>query len=619
MSNTLFAAQSVNPASPDRTRSRAFAESLWPPLIYASVYVVLATLLIVLPARDPLGAPLSLSAAFGLSLLSAICFWIHAEIIRPDRAHKATRLCLLYTTVLLTLLVGLACESVVEFVWDDLGGDGYTPQVLQISLPLILPHILAPTMLTLLLGPAFGTIAGIGLSSLLTLQLLLLELVHPPQEKFLDVGLAAGCLLTGLVSAVIVPMAIKLRRVHTYRQLFRSTPVILSASATGLVAWAMVMGGSERDFGDMFQGWWQWLGVVLGMLVLAFSACLLQLLITVILHTYLERIFAVTSDISLQSFTDPTLPLQEKLQQEAPGTMDHSRQVSVIAAGAARAIGANDYLIRVAALYHDVGKLQNPGLFTENQRCHRGDSPHNTLSPQTSANHIIAHVQNGCDLAKRQKLPPAVLDLILQHHGTTLVAFFHDKAVKAADAAGSPRPDEATFRYPGPKPSTKEAGILMLADSIEAASRSLTETDEQSFRNLVSKILNGKLLDGQFDNCPLTMAEISVVCDSICNSLLSQYHVRIAYPEPTTSAPAPVSEPSPASVPAAPSDTPAPSATTGETAPVEAVEPVEAAAPEDTAPAAPATPAEPSAAPGPETEKPAEPTSPEAPAAEAST
>ena len=537
------------PDSTGRKHPRAFADSHWPPIIYTSVYVLLATLL--LPSGQIPAKPLSWIASLALASLSAACFWINAEIIRPEKPHKATRLCLLYTTVVLSLLVGTACESFVTFIAESTSPGSTLTAILLLSLPLLMPHFLAPTLLTLLLGPAFATIVGVGLSMLLTVQLLLLDLTNS-QGSFAAVGsLAAGSLLTGLVSAVVVPMTIRVRRVHTARQLFHSTPIVMSAAAAGLIAWGMLTDGSPAFHGA------QWILVIPCMAVFALLGCALQFAIVLVLLPQLERFFAITSDISLQTYADPNFPLLERLQQEAPGTMDHCRQVSVCAANAAKEIGANDFLVRVAALYHDIGKLQNPGMFIENKKNIPGGNPHDTLSPQTSASHIINHVQNGHEIARRHRLPPILQDLILQHHGTTLVTFFHNKAIEAAKAANLPPPDESRFRYPGPKPSTKEAGILMLADSVEASARALSSPDEQSLRDCVSKRIEEKLKDGQLDNCPLTMADLGVLRDSLLSSLLAQYHGRISYQVSPSQTPELAVSPAPGATPA-PAPKPAP-------------------------------------------------------------
>ena len=276
-----------------------------------------------------------------------------------------------------------------------------------------------------------------------------------------------------------------------------------------------------------------WSAVISNQFLLAswygFCAFLSALLITVILP-FIEKIFDVQTDLTLLEWSDPSHELLNKLIQRAPGTYNHSINVASIAETAADAIGANGLLCRVAAYFHDVGKMLKPEYFVENQT--QGENRHDGLVPAMSSLVIIAHVKDGVELARKHKLPTSMIDLIEQHHGTTLVEYFYEQAVKEAREKGlDEEVDEATFRYPGPRPQTREACVMMLADAVESACRTLTEPAPARIEGLVNEITAKKLDDGQFAECPLTLEELDSIKRSLTKSLISVYHSRIKYPE----------------------------------------------------------------------------------------
>ncbi len=242
-----------------------------------------------------------------------------------------------------------------------------------------------------------------------------------------------------------------------------------------------------------------------------------------------EKVFKVQTDLSLIDLGDPAHPLLQELIRRAPGTYNHSITVASLAEAAAEAIGARGLLVRVGAYFHDIGKMLKPGYFAENQG--QGDNRHRSLVPAMSTLVIIAHVKDGADLARQSKIPEPIIDFIQQHHGTTLVEYFYRQASesKKSDPNGA-EVDESSFRYPGPKPQTKEAGILMLADAVESASRVLVEPTPARIENLVEDISRKRLLDGQFDECGLTLEEVRKIGDSLVKSLTAVYHGRVKYP-----------------------------------------------------------------------------------------
>jgi hypothetical protein len=267
-----------------------------------------------------------------------------------------------------------------------------------------------------------------------------------------------------------------------------------------------------------------WLVSVWAIIAGALMTCLLPLV---------EKVFNVQTDLSLIELGDPSHQLLQELIRRAPGTYNHSITVASLAEAAAEAIGARGLLVRVGAYFHDIGKMLKPGYFAENQG--QGDNRHRSLVPAMSTLVIIAHVKDGADLARQSKIPESIIDFIQQHHGTTLVEYFYRQASesKKSNPDGA-EVDESSFRYPGPKPQTKEAGILMLADAVESASRVLVEPTPSRIESLVEDISRKRLLDGQFDECGLTLEEVRKIGDSLVKSLTAVYHGRVKYPDQET-------------------------------------------------------------------------------------
>ncbi|MEM9941987.1 MAG: HDIG domain-containing metalloprotein [Planctomycetota bacterium] len=257
-------------------------------------------------------------------------------------------------------------------------------------------------------------------------------------------------------------------------------------------------------------------------------------LVMTALLPFLERWFDIQTDISLLELTDANHPLLKELVQRAPGTYNHSINVASLSEAAAEAIGANGLLCRVGACFHDVGKMRKPEYFIENQG--GGVNKHDDLVPTMSTLVIIAHVKDGADIAKKHRLPQRIIDLIEEHHGTTLVEYFYRRATQQQveqDSEESPI-DEADFRYPGPKPQSRESVVMMLADSVESASRALREPAPARIENLVREVARKKLDDGQFDECDITLEELNTIQESLIKSLNAMYHARVKYPEQQT-------------------------------------------------------------------------------------
>ena len=250
------------------------------------------------------------------------------------------------------------------------------------------------------------------------------------------------------------------------------------------------------------------------------------LLFTYPLFFIIEKTFGYTSNVTLVELSDVNNNLLRHLSETAPGTFQHSMQVANLATEAANFLGANAQLVRTGALYHDIGKTENPAFFTENQL--GGVNPHENLSYEQSAKVVINHVTDGLKLAEKNNLPTIVKDFISTHHGKGKTKYFY---ISWKNEHPSEEPDEEMFTYPGPNPFTKEQAILMMADAVEAASRSLPEYTEESIGNLVDKIIDSQVAEGYFKDCPITFKEIAQVKSTFKEKLTTIYHTRISYPE----------------------------------------------------------------------------------------
>ena len=250
----------------------------------------------------------------------------------------------------------------------------------------------------------------------------------------------------------------------------------------------------------------------------------LSSMVAMIVAPLLETAFNYTTDIKLLELSSLTHPLMRQLMVKAPGTYHHCLSVGTMVEEAAYKIEANALLAKVMAYYHDIGKMEHAQYFIENQR--PGFNPHDHISPYMSKTVIVAHVKDGAEMAIEHKLGRPLVDAILQHHGTTLISYFYNKALEDSDSSI----DESEFRYPGPKPQFKEAALVMIADSIEAAARCIDEPTAARLTHLVENIIHSKIVDGQLNECDLTFEDLSVIEQSFKTTILSIYHSRIEYP-----------------------------------------------------------------------------------------
>jgi len=350
-------------------------------------------------------------------------------------------------------------------------------------------------------------------------------------------GLHELMVLTAAVSGPVIMLdRVRSRTKLIYVGLYGAAIMFVAVVGIGLLA--------DQTFGAMYAAGWS--PVDEGLTAQAgfatklmsgaawYAACVILagFLMTGLLP-FTERLFDVQTDISLLELGDAAHPLLQELAQRAPGTYNHSINVAALAETAADRIGANGLLVRVGAYFHDIGKMLKPLYFVENQG--RDGNQHDSLVPAMSTLVIIAHVKDGVDLGRQYRLPQSIIAFIEQHHGTTLVEYFYRQAERqVAEAQQGGKVEEASFRYPGPKPLTKESAVLMLADAAESACRTLVEPTPARIEGLVHEITMKRLLDGQFEKCGVTLMELNVIEESLVKSLTAVYHGRIKYPDQQT-------------------------------------------------------------------------------------
>lgn len=304
------------------------------------------------------------------------------------------------------------------------------------------------------------------------------------------------------------------RRLRTRNQLFYAIIYIVGAYYLALIASELTLVPDLQHLGQN--------------ILWATGNGILSPLLTYGLIALIEMSFDITTDMTLLEMSDLNRPLLKKLAMKAPGTYHHAVVVGNLAEAAAEAVGANSLLARVGAYYHDIGKMKKPEYFVENQR--GGENPHENLKPQLSALIIKSHVKEGLELARQYNLPKEITDFIPMHHGTIRIDYFYKKAKAEAQRTGE-EINESDFRYDGPKPNSKETGIVMLTEAIEAGTRSIQNPTPQKLHQFIDMMFDKRLKDGQLDNCDLTIRELSKVREAFVPILFGMYHLRIEYPD----------------------------------------------------------------------------------------
>ena len=425
-----------------------------------------------------------------LLIITLLC-GVLLRVLAPGHLRNNTR-------VLLLALCGMVTVLAARILIQEYSHGTLVPPA---AAGLLIPFALPPLLAGVLLGGAAAVVAG--LWATLTC--------------FMIVNFSVPILISGLIATALAA--------RVAQRLRRRTQVIRVGLIIGLLQMASLTVMTPADH------------VMAGKLALA-CVCsgLGAALLTLLLLPLCETLFGVTSNMTLLELSDLAHPLLQRLAFEAPGTYHHSLMLANLAQAAADEIGANSILARVGSYFHDIGKVTKAGYFTENIRT--GENPHDGLAPSMSSLLVMAHLKEGLSLAMLHKLPRPVMDIIQQHHGTGLVFFFHHKAGQQAQsdpqtASGRGRTvvDESSYRYPGPKPVSREAAIIMLADSVEAASRSLEKPTPAGISELVDRLVTLRFEDKQLDNCEMTLAELCKVKRAFVFCLSNMLHSRIAYPK----------------------------------------------------------------------------------------
>lgn len=412
-----------------------------------------------------------------ITLLAVGLFALVIRIFSPEVFYSNRKILFLF------LLIVLMLTLVSALVRTDL------PVLYAI------PFCIVPIILRPFFGPVMAFMAHF------LIVLLTAFIVHPLGIEYTFLQFAAGMV------AILANT-----KVHYWSRIFLSCAYILGTYWVGYFAVSFVEEGSLQTIDYQNVGWLA--GSVL-LTILAYP-----------LIPLFEKTFGFISEITLMELSDINKPLLKDLSLKAPGTFQHSLQVANLSEAAAAEIGANTLLVKVGALYHDIGKMEKPLYFVENQK--GGVNPHDDLEFEDSARIIIGHVIRGVEMAKRQNLPDILIDFIRTHHGTTRVEYFYRSFLKNYP---DKEVDEEKFTYPGPLPYSKETAILMMADSVEAASRSMKNPSDKDIENLVDKLVDSKIEQNQFVNSNITFREISAVKKVLKKMLNSIYHVRVAYPE----------------------------------------------------------------------------------------
>ncbi len=488
---------------------QALEESLWVKLALYATFAVSSAVLVLKASNGTSFADDSLRGAlFGLIISVTAIVMFHVSL--QSSCHRNSRVVLVLGGLLGHLLMVRAVISLAEI--------GTIPEVFRFF---AVPFAFAPMLHGVLLGRAVGSFSAVYVT---LIGCLLVPQMDVPGYMILS--------LVGGMTSVLLAYQVRKRL-----QLLQSG---IAVGAVTLVL-GMVLGHLNIGacFGKDAVDHLQILGS--GSAAAFGTAVITALLISGLLPLF-EGTFHLTTDISWLELSDLNHKLLRQMQLEAPGTFHHSLVVASLAEAAAEKIGANAPMCRVCAYFHDVGKLKKPGYFIENQHDGR-ENPHNTLTPTMSSLIIIAHVKDGVDLAVKHKLNPRIIDVIQEHHGDSLVMYFYRRAQeqkksemekvdrRQENPEDLPAVDEKNFRYPGPRPSSRESGIIALADTIESASRSLQKPTPSKIRTMVDDLVRTKINDGQLDDCPLTLRELAIVKDSFSNTLRSMLHSRIDYPK----------------------------------------------------------------------------------------
>lgn len=488
---------------------QALEDSFWVKLMLYATFAVGCAVLVLKASPDTVfpDEPLKRAACGSIIALTAIVMF---QVSLQSSCRRNSRVVL--------VLGGLAGHLLVLRAVMGLVDSAGIPEIFRFFM---VPFVLAPMLHGVLLGRAVASFSAVFVT--------LIGCLLVPQQDLLTYMILS--LVSGMTSVLLA---------YQVRKRLQLLQVGISVGTVTLLL-SLILGRLDiaACFGFDPVSHLQILGS--GSSAIFGTAVTTALLISGLLPLF-EGLFQLTTDISWLELSDLNHKLLRQMQLEAPGTFHHSLVVAALAEAAAEKIGANAPMCRVCAYFHDVGKLKKPGYFIENQH-DDGDNPHDALTATMSSLIIIAHVKDGIDLAVKNKLNPRIIDVIQEHHGDSLVYYFYRRAQEQKKAEMEkvdrrlenledlPVVDEKNFRYPGPRPSSRESGIIALADTIESASRSLQKPTPAKIRTMVEELVRAKINDGQLDDCALTLRELALVKESFTNTLRSMLHSRISYPK----------------------------------------------------------------------------------------
>ncbi len=442
------------------------------------IYSILTTYEQMISSKDKETKKTDISTIFGQSLYVAILFgalFFYLYIYRKKEFESPKRI-----LVIVTSIVGL-------FIGASVAANMLTTGLY------VIPFAILPIMLTVFFDSRTAQFCNI-------IGVLLCAMLASFPFEFIVVQLLGG------IAAIF-----SLRELSRRSQLLRTALFVFIVYSLSYLSFELL------QYGGFTNNTWR--------ILLYFGANAILISFAYILIFVFEKIFGLTSMVTLVELCDINNPLLRKLSEECPGTFQHSMSVSNLGSGAALKIGANVLVVRAGALYHDIGKTVNPAFFTENQH---GVNPHDALDPVQSARIIISHVTDGLRLASEHKLPQVLKDMICQHHGKGVTKYFYKMYEKQHPGETI---DKSLFTYPGPNPTTREASILMMADSVEAASRSMTDHSQEAITALVNGIIDSQIADGLHNESPISFRDIHLIKESFISRLRTMYHVRVAYPK----------------------------------------------------------------------------------------
>lgn len=470
-------------------------------------FALLVTLWIIFSASDDsifAGNPLQVFVVASVVTATLVVHW-HVSL--PHTFGQNSRIALMLLVIVAQLMLVKFSEYVAQTFAPE-GGFRF----------LVEPYIFAPVMISLLVGRRHGTFAVI-YSSLFG------AMAVPRGEAFHFVIFSMIC---GFV-AIYLTNKVRRRSRLVMAGIYSGIACVLLATTLGQITWPAIPSPASA---------WELVAkqVLSAVLVSGLTAVLVSGLLPIV-----EGAFRITTDVSWLELADLNHPLLKQMTIEAPGTYHHSLVVATLAETAAESIGASAVMCRVCSYFHDIGKMKKPAYFIEN--IGDGHNPHDDLTPNMSALVVMAHVKDGVDLALKHKLNSEIVNVIMEHHGTTLIRYFYHRALKQreeiqkqveegkAHEEDIPEVKEESFRYAGPRPRTRESAIISLADSVESASRSLQKPTPKKIDELIDDIFKERLNDGQLDDAALTLADLATIKNSFNTTLRSMMHTRIEYPK----------------------------------------------------------------------------------------